>query len=72
MNPVTSANDLMHMLLAVSHARQPDELLSANVAGFIWVSGVDPVQQTVSYLAPCAGDLPAPLLLAGSLKTFLK
>ncbi len=60
------------MLLAVSHAQQPDELLSANVAGFVWISAVDPVQQTISYLSPCVGDLPAPFLLAGSLKTFLK
>ena len=65
-------NDLLHMLVAVSHAQQPDQLLSANIAGFVWISRVDPVQQTVTYLAPCAGDLPAPFLLAGTVKTFLQ
>lgn len=70
--PVTSMNDLLHMLVAVSHAQQPDQLLSANIAGFVWISSVDPVQQTVTYLAPCAGDLPAPFLLAGTVKTFLQ
>lgn len=70
--PVTSLNDLLHMLVAVSHAQQADQLLSANIAGFVWISSVDPVQQTVTYLAPCAGDLPAPFLLAGTVKTFLR
>ncbi|KAK9841907.1 hypothetical protein WJX84_004995 [Apatococcus fuscideae] len=65
-------NDLLHMIVAVSHAQQPEELLSANVAGFVWISNVDPVQQTVTYLAPCAGELPAPFLLAGTLKTYFR
>ena len=69
--PVTNPSDILHMLLAVSHAHQPDELLSANIAGFIWIAEVDLSQQTVRYLAPCAGDLPAPYLLAGNLKTFM-
>ena len=42
-----------------------------NVAGFIYVQDVDLAKGTLTYLAPCAGALPSPLLLAGAFKTYL-
>ncbi len=46
-------------------------LPAVNVAGFIYVQDVDLAKGTITYLAPCAGPLPSPLLLAGSFKTYL-
>ncbi|KAL4449416.1 hypothetical protein ABPG77_007060 [Micractinium sp. CCAP 211/92] len=68
---VTNPQELLYTLLAVSHAPQPELLLSVNVAGFIYVQDVDLAKGTITYLAPCAGPLPSPLLLAGSFKTYL-
>ena len=70
--PVTASLDLMHSMLAVSHAATPDQLLSVNVAGFVLITDVDIVQRTLTYLAPCPGPLPGRYLLAGSLKIFLE
>ncbi|KAL3680936.1 hypothetical protein R1sor_023892 [Riccia sorocarpa] len=39
--PVTISRDLMHAVLAVSYAKDPEQLLSSNVAGFIYVTDVD-------------------------------
>lgn len=44
------------------------ELLSSNVAGFIYVTEVDMANKRFTYLAPGSGELPSRNLLAGSLK----
>lgn len=46
-------------------------MTAVNAAGFIYVQDVDLAKGTITYLAPCAGPLPSPLLLAGSFKTYL-
>ncbi|PSC75129.1 CLP1-like protein [Micractinium conductrix] len=68
---VTNPQELLYTLLAVSHAPQPELLLSVNVAGFIYVQDVDLAKGTITYLAPCAGALPGQLLLAGAFKAYL-
>ena len=55
-------------LVAVSHAKSPEDLLNANVAGFIHILAVDVKNQTVLYKSPNPGALPGELLLAGSYK----
>lgn len=70
--PVTASLDLMHSMLAVSHAATPDQLLPVNVAGFVLITDVDIVQRTLTYLAPCPGPLPGRYLIAGSFKIFLE
>lgn len=60
--------DLQNSLVAVSHANTPDQLLTVSVAGFLYISNVDPIQRTVTYLAPCPGPLPGKYLLTGNLK----
>ncbi len=70
--PVSASLDLMHSMLAVSHAATPDQLLSVNVAGFVLITDVDIVQRTITYLAPCPGSLPGRYLIAGSFKVFLE
>ncbi|KAI3429530.1 hypothetical protein D9Q98_005618 [Chlorella vulgaris] len=68
---ILNPHELLYTLLAVSHAPQPELLLSVNAAGFIYVQDVDVAKGTITYLAPCAGPLPGSLLLAGSFKTYL-
>ncbi|MCO5605129.1 hypothetical protein L7F22_059309 [Adiantum nelumboides] len=65
--PVTVSHDLLHSVLAVSYASEPDQLLTSNVAGFIYVTEIDIARKRLSYVAPCPGPLPNNLLLAGSL-----
>lgn len=67
-----TGSELLHALLGVSHAKQPQQLLSVNIAGFIYVTDVDPSRGTLTYLAPCAGPLPGKLLLLGSLRVFFQ
>ena len=40
--------EIVHSVLAVSHAANPDGLLDSNIAGFVWVTDVDvaPVPST--------------------------
>lgn len=71
LTPAPVGPELLHSLCAVSHARTPDELLSSNIAGFVLVTDVDVTRGTVTYLAPCGGQLPGRYLLAGSIKAFL-
>jgi len=65
--PVTITSDLVHAVLAVSYAKEPDLLLCSNVAGFIYITDIDIERKKISYIAPCPGELPSRLLLAGSL-----
>jgi polyribonucleotide 5'-hydroxyl-kinase len=59
-------------LLAVSHAPVPDQLLSSNIAGFVWINSVDVTTNTVTCLLPTSAPMPGSYLLVGSIKTFLQ
>lgn len=65
--PVSISRDLMHAVLAVSYAKDPEHLLGSNIAGFIYVTDVDIPRRKITFVAPCPGPLPSNLLLAGSL-----
>ncbi|KAJ0043642.1 hypothetical protein Pint_19302 [Pistacia integerrima] len=65
--PVNVDQDLLHLLLAVSYAKEPDEIISSNVAGFIYITDVDTRRKTVTYLGPSAGILPSKYLILGTL-----
>eukprot|EP00249_Psilotum_nudum_P015885 c25571_g1_i1 orf=629-1477(+) len=65
--PITISHDLVHAVLAVSYAKDPEHLLQSNVAGFIYVTDVDMQRKKVAYVAPCPGPLPNNLLIAGTL-----
>jgi polyribonucleotide 5'-hydroxyl-kinase len=67
--PAPPGADLVHSLLAVSHAAEAATLASTNIAGFLYVAGYEPAGGgTFSVLAPCAGPRPGDLLLAGTIK----
>ena len=70
--PVRPSNDLLHCLLAISHADTEDELLTKNVAGFLYVRDVDVAKGIISCFAPALGELPGKMLLQGSFKTYFE
>ncbi|KAI4347628.1 hypothetical protein L6164_008423 [Bauhinia variegata] len=65
--PVNISLDLHHSVLAVSFAKEPDEIISSNVAGFIYITDIDMLRKKITYLAPSAGELPSKYLIVGSL-----
>ncbi|KAJ7969404.1 Protein CLP1-like [Quillaja saponaria] len=65
--PVNINRDLLHLVLAVSYAKGPDEIISSNVAGFIYITDVDIQRKKITYLAPSAGELPSKYLIVGTL-----
>lgn len=65
--PVNISQDLLHLVLAVSFAKDPEEIVSSNVAGFIYITDVDVQRKKITYLAPSAGELPSKILILGTL-----
>ncbi|KAK4750099.1 hypothetical protein SAY87_027548 [Trapa incisa] len=65
--PVNINRELLHVVLAVSFAKEPEEIISSNVAGFIYVTDIDIQRKKITYLAPSPGDLPGKFLIMGSL-----
>ncbi|KAH7532604.1 protein CLP1 homolog isoform X1 [Ziziphus jujuba] len=59
--------DLLHLVLAVSFAKEPEQIISSNVAGFIYVTDIDIQRKKITYLAPSAGELPSKFLIVGTL-----
>ncbi len=67
---VTPGMELLHTLLAISHATEEAQLVSHNIAGFLYVKDVELAERTLVCLAPSAGELPSKLVLMGSFKTY--
>lgn len=67
LTPVTINRDLLHLVLGVSYAKEPDEIVSSNVAGFIYITDIDMQRRKITYLAPSSGELPGNFLIVGNL-----
>ncbi|KAF8399416.1 hypothetical protein HHK36_015281 [Tetracentron sinense] len=65
--PVNINRDLLHLVLAVSFAKEPDQIISSNIAGFICITDIDIPRKKITYLAPTVGELPSRFLIVGSL-----
>uniref|UniRef100_A0A1J3DF90 Protein CLP1 homolog n=1 Tax=Noccaea caerulescens TaxID=107243 RepID=A0A1J3DF90_NOCCA len=65
--PVNIDQGLLHSILGVSYAEEPDQIISSNVSGFVHVTEVDVHRNKITYLAPSPGTLPSKFLVAGSL-----
>ncbi|KAJ6371403.1 hypothetical protein OIU77_001833 [Salix suchowensis] len=50
-----------------SYAQEPDQIVSSNVAGFIYVTDIDLQRRKITYLSPTAGELPSKYLVMGTL-----
>lgn len=79
---VTPSIDLAHRILAVVHPSTesldtsrfndelPQELLSGNVAGFVYVIEVNLEKDQIVVLTPCPGELPSRYLFKGSIQWY--
>ena len=66
LTPVTKSKaTLLHQLCAVSLAESLDEIKSSAVGGYVLISDVDDVRQTITLLCPTGGDLPTNHLILG-------
>ncbi|XP_011003189.1 PREDICTED: protein CLP1 homolog [Populus euphratica] len=65
--PVNIDRDLLHVVLAVSYAQEPDQIVSSNIAGFIYVTDIDLQRRKITYLSPTSGELPSKYLVMGTL-----
>jgi polyribonucleotide 5'-hydroxyl-kinase len=62
------SSELLHSIMGVSHTSNVDELVSSNVAGYVYCSSVDMNKKTITLLTPAPGQLPSKLLLYGTVK----
>merc|ERR1712039_35996 len=60
--------EMENTLLAISYASNPEQTLSANVAGFIQILEIDVKNQLLSYQAPNQNPFPGKILIAGDFK----
>ena len=60
--------ELNSCLLAVSFAQSEDEILDANIGGFLHVTDVQVDKAKMMVLAPSHGELPGPFLLLGDIE----
>ncbi|KAI8008434.1 hypothetical protein LOK49_LG07G02865, partial [Camellia lanceoleosa] len=65
--PVNINRDLLHLVLAVSFAKEPEQIISSNVAGFIYITDINIDRKKITYLAPSARQLPSRFLIMGTL-----
>ncbi|XP_057982758.1 protein CLP1 homolog isoform X2 [Malania oleifera] len=65
--PVNINRDLLHSVLAVSFAKEPDQIISSNVAGFIYITDIDIQRKKITFLAPSSGELPSRYLIVGKM-----
>jgi polyribonucleotide 5'-hydroxyl-kinase len=59
---------LMHSVLGLSHANKKEDVLTANLAGLLYVEKVDVNKKELTVLSPSPGKLPKKFLIAGTLK----
>ncbi|GIM12091.1 hypothetical protein Vretimale_15520 [Volvox reticuliferus] len=62
----------LQCVLAVSHAATPDQILNANIAGFVLVKDVDTARGAVTITAPAPGPLPGRYLVMGSIRSSME
>ncbi|CAN6470358.1 unnamed protein product [Victoria cruziana] len=70
LSPASVSLDMLHQILGVSYAKESDQVISSNVAGFIYITDIDMQRKKITYLAPCPGELPSQFLLVGMLTWF--
>ena len=67
---VSVSLELLHAVMGVSYAVDGKELVAKNVAGFVFVSGIDVQKKTMTLLTPAPGPLPSMCFLTGTVKWF--
>lgn len=64
---MTPSNELVNKVLSVSYSTSEEDILGANIAGYVVVKEVDLKRQSMKVLSPCPGPLPGKFLLMGEL-----
>lgn len=64
----TPSIDMTHSVLGISYAKQPQNLLQSNIAGFLYITEINMETKKITALAPSPGPLPSKYLLVGTLK----
>lgn len=64
---VNISQEMLHLVVGVSYAKEPDQIISSNVAGFICITGIDMQRKKITYLAPSGGELPSKYLILGNI-----
>lgn len=62
------SSSLLYTILAISFAQSEEELLTANVAGFLCLREIDMTRQEFTVLSPSPGSLPNNFLLLSEIK----
>ncbi|KAF8112012.1 hypothetical protein N665_0069s0038 [Sinapis alba] len=65
--PVLLDKDLVNTVLAISYAKQPHDIISSIVAGFVYITDVDLGEEEITYLSPSAAELPSKIFIMGTL-----
>ncbi|KAG0487428.1 hypothetical protein HPP92_009523 [Vanilla planifolia] len=60
--------EIIHSVLAISYAKDPDQIISSNVAGFVYVMEIDMESKRITFLAPCPGEPPSKVFVMGTMK----
>ncbi|KAL1205430.1 CLP1-like protein 5 [Cardamine amara subsp. amara] len=55
------------IVLAISYAKQPNQIISSIVAGFVCITDVDIGVEKITYISPSAAELPSKILILGTL-----
>ncbi|KAL1205429.1 CLP1-like protein 5 [Cardamine amara subsp. amara] len=58
---------LENKVLAISYAKQPNQIISSIVAGFVCITDVDIGVEKITYISPSAAELPSKILILGTL-----
>ncbi|VVB09292.1 unnamed protein product [Arabis nemorensis] len=65
--PVKIDKDLVNKVRAISYAKQPHQIISRIVAGFVCIKNVDLGEERITYRSPSATELPSKNLIMGTL-----
>ena len=64
----SSRRDLLNHVLSVSFAKEPEDLLASEVAGFVVVTDINAEEGVLTVLSPQAKPLPPTLLLVSEIQ----
>ncbi|CAH2079943.1 unnamed protein product [Thlaspi arvense] len=58
---------LENKVLAISYAKEPNQIISSIVAGFVCIKNVDIDEERITYISPSAAESPSNILIMGTL-----
>ncbi|XP_010436831.1 PREDICTED: protein CLP1 homolog 5-like [Camelina sativa] len=65
--PVAINEHLVNKVLAISYAKEPQQIITSIVAGFVCIKNVNIGEERITYISPSAAELPSKTLILGTL-----